>query len=73
MKSDDAIREATAATLRFERDLESLVLAAFADGARIEGTWTIEVPVATAPDWTVELRKERGEGDAEQVSDLFEE
>lgn len=61
MNSDDAIRKTTAATLQFERDLESLVLTAFADGARIEGTWTVEVPVASAPDWTVELRKERSE------------
>lgn len=67
MQSDDEIRETTAATLRFERDLESLVLTAFADGARIEGTWTVEVPVATAPDWTVELQKDPGEAESGEV------
>ena len=63
MNSDDAIRETAEATLRFERDLEALVLSAFAEGAAIEGEWSVELPVSTAPDWTVAIRKEATEPD----------
>ena len=63
MNSDDEIREAAAATFQFERELESLVLSAFADGAAIEGEWDVELPVSTAPDWTVEIRKRVTEPD----------
>ena len=59
MTDDTTLQEAGAATARFERDLESLVLEAFASGAAIEGTWEIELPVESAPDWTVEVSKTR--------------
>lgn len=72
MNSDDANREATAATLQFERDLESLVLAAFADGAMIEGDWEFQLPVASAPDWTVEIGKRRSETDASDAPELLD-
>lgn len=57
MNPDDAIGEAGAATARFERDLETLLLGAFADGAAVEGAWEFELPVAAAPNWAVEIRK----------------
>lgn len=61
MIDDTTLREASAATVRFERDLESLVLEAFAKGAAIEGTWVIESPVEGAPDWTVEVSRSRAD------------
>ena len=70
--SGDSIEETTAVTVAFERDLESLVLSAFADGAAVEGSWEFELPVADAPDWTVEIRKRRAEtetGDAPELLD----
>lgn len=70
VNADDGIEEATAATVRFERDLEALVLAAFADGAAVEGSWEFELPVADAPDWTVEIRKRRSETDADDAPEL---
>lgn len=47
----------------FERDLEAVILAAFARGAAIEGQWEIDVPVTTAPDWTVTIEKRASETD----------
>lgn len=60
---EDAARNATA-TVAFERDLESLVLRSFAEGAAIEGSWNVELSVPGAPDWTVEIRR-RGTDDGE--------
>ncbi|MFC4553097.1 MULTISPECIES: hypothetical protein [Halorussus] len=57
MASEDGFSEATAATVEFERDLESLLLTAFADGALVEGSWDVELPVSSAPNWTVEISK----------------
>lgn len=47
----------------FERELEALILAAFARGAPIEGRWEIIVPVSAAPNWTVTIEKRNGEAD----------
>lgn len=57
MIDDITLQEASAATVRFERALESLVLEAFAEGAAIEGTWEIEPPVEGAPNWAVEVTR----------------
>ena len=72
VNADDGIEEATAATLGFERDLESLHLAAFADGAAVEGSWEFELPVADAPDWTVEIRKRRAETETSDAPELLD-
>ena len=57
MASEDAFGETTAATVEFERNLESLLLTAFAGGALVEGSWDVELPVSSAPNWTVEISK----------------
>lgn len=68
MSSDDAIQEASAATVEFEQELQALVLAAFAKGAVIEGEWEFELPVTDAPNWTVEIRKSYSEdADAPEI------
>ncbi|EMA42248.1 hypothetical protein [Halobiforma nitratireducens] len=41
----------------FEDELERIVLAAFARGDPVEGQWTIDVPVSSAPDWTITVEK----------------
>lgn len=70
MRSDDAMREASAATVAFERELESLLLASFAKGAVIEDEWAFELPVTDAPNWTVEIRKSYSEdADAPELLD----
>ena len=43
------------ATVAFEEALERLVLASFARGVPVEGTWEITVPLADAPDWSVTI------------------
>lgn len=57
MVADDNIEEASVATAEFELALRSLVLELFARGAKVEGTWDIELEPADVPDWTVEIRK----------------
>ena len=73
MDTQDTTDEASSATATFERDLEALVLKAFTDGAELEGTWDIELPVEAAPDWTVEVSKTRPDAhpseDSEFVTD----
>lgn len=57
MIDDTTLQEASAATVRFQRDLESLVLEAFAKGAAIDGTWEIEPPATGVPNWTIEVSR----------------
>lgn len=67
MVTEDNIREASVATAEFELALRSLVLESFAGGARVEGTWEIELEPTDVPDWTVEIRKvsvEKGDDEA---------
>ncbi|MCU4742958.1 hypothetical protein OB955_18495 [Halobacteria archaeon AArc-m2/3/4] len=45
------------ATATFERELETLVLEAFAKGARVDGTWEIESEPSTVPNWTIEIHR----------------
>lgn len=53
----ESIEEAGAATARFERELEELVVGSFARGARVEGTWEITSPLSDTPDWTITIEK----------------
>lgn len=62
MVVDDIAGDATA-TVAFERELESLVLQSFAEGAAVEGTWNVDLSVPGAPDWTVEIRRRDADGD----------
>lgn len=56
--------------MEFERELESLLLGAFAKGAVIENEWEFELPVTDAPNWTVEIRKSYSEeADAPELLD----
>lgn len=57
MDSYDGPHEGTDVTAEFQRDLKTLILDAFANGAELEGTWEITVSVEAAPDWTIEISK----------------
>lgn len=57
MVTETNIHEASVATVAFERDLEALVLEAFAKGARVDGTWKIEPEPSTVPNWTIEIHR----------------
>lgn len=57
MDASDRHEEAVDATARFERELESLVLEAFAAGAVVEGTWAVGGAVAALPAWAVEITR----------------
>ncbi|WP_435156210.1 hypothetical protein [Haladaptatus sp. DFWS20] len=59
MDTTDNLEEASAATAAFESKLKALILESFADGAAIEGTWEIILPLTDAPNWTVEVTKVR--------------
>ncbi|SFC69925.1 hypothetical protein SAMN05444422_11548 [Halobiforma haloterrestris] len=48
----------------FEDELETVILTAFARGDAIEGQWDIEVPVSSAPDWTITVEKRLSEADS---------
>lgn len=61
MESDDTLQETSETTVEFERNLESLLLKAFSEGAAVEGRREIELPVDAAPDWTVEITKIDGD------------
>ncbi|WP_263017709.1 hypothetical protein [Natronobiforma cellulositropha] len=63
---DDDIEQASMATVAFERDLEALVLEAFARGARVEGTWEICPSPSTVPDWTIQIRRHSCTGRARE-------
>jgi hypothetical protein len=72
MVSDNPLEEASVATAEFELALRSLVLESFALGARVEGTWEIELEPTDVPDWTVEIRKMTpDEGDGGGVRGRF--
>lgn len=57
MDSNDGLDEGTGATVEFERNLKTLILDAFINGASLEDTWEITVPIEAAPDWTIEISK----------------
>ncbi len=57
MDASDRQEAAVDATARFERELEALVLEAFAAGAAVEGTWTVGGAVAALPAWAVEVTR----------------
>lgn len=61
MDTTDSLSEKSAATVAFEHDLKALLLEAFANGAAVEGTWKIDLPVEAAPDWTIQITKHRSE------------
>ncbi|WP_227380428.1 hypothetical protein [Haladaptatus halobius] len=72
MDTTDNLKEASAATAAFENDLKALILGAFADGAAIEGTWEITLPVTDAPNWMIEIAKIRT-GDSSYDPEFIEE
>ncbi|QLG29193.1 hypothetical protein HUG10_17385 [Halorarum halophilum] len=57
MDSQDGPDEGTDVTTEFQHELKSLILDAFTNGAELEGTWEVTVPVEAAPDWTIEISK----------------
>ena len=57
MATEEDIQEASVATVAFERELEALVLEAFARGARVEGAWEFQPSPTMVPDWTIEIRR----------------
>ena len=68
MAIEEDIQEASVATVAFERDLEALVLEAFARGARVEGTWEIQPSPTMVPDWTIEIQRHSpSAGDADDT------
>lgn len=73
MDSNDTLREAGEATAEFERNLETLLMEAFAEGAAVEGSWKIKCPVAAVPDWTVEIAKSYSDQDADYEPEFIDE
>ncbi|WP_156184141.1 hypothetical protein [Halostagnicola sp. A56] len=59
---DDEIAEAI---IEFERNLESLVLEAFASGVPIEQQWVFVSEPSSVPDWTVRIERRSTANDAE--------
>ena len=57
MDSTDTLDERAEATAEFERNLKTLLLEAFTNGAELEGVWEITVPIKAAPNWTIEISK----------------
>ncbi|WP_157231366.1 hypothetical protein [Halostagnicola larsenii] len=56
------------AITEFERDLESLILEAFASGVPIERQWVFVSEPSSVPDWTVRIERRptaSGEEDGE--------
>ena len=72
MDPNDTLREAGEATAEFERNLETLLMEAFAKGAAVEGSWKIERPVAAVPDWTVEISKRYTDRDADYEPEFID-
>lgn len=60
------------ATDVFERELTELIARAFASGATIEKAWEITIPVADAPNWTVEIQKTYSDGESGNDPDLLD-
>ncbi|QLG61273.1 hypothetical protein [Halorarum salinum] len=71
MNDTDPYEEEAAVTREFERELESLLVNAFARGAVVEGTWEISGSVGAVPEWTVEIVKSAG-AETEYDPDLIE-
>lgn len=59
---DDEIAEAIT---EFGRNLESLVLEAFASGVPIERQWVFVSEPSTVPDWTVRIKRRSVASDEE--------
>lgn len=73
MDTNDSLPEESAATVAFEQDLKALLLEAFASGAAVEGTWSINLPVEGVPDWTIQITKHRSEESSVDDLDFIEE
>lgn len=73
MDPNDTLREAGVATAEFERNLETLLVEAFAEGAAVEGSWEIESNVDAVPDWTVEITKRYTDRDADYEPEFIDE
>lgn len=61
------------ATIEFERQLSDLHLRSFAGGAKISGSWTIETPISTAPDWQVRIDWIASDGNPAAEAPIFDE
>lgn len=73
MDSNTDTQETSDGTAAFEHALEQLVLGSFTDGVPLEGEWTITIPVADAPDWTVTIEKTYSEESSPYQPTLLEE
>lgn len=61
--------DTAAAITQFERDLEALILEAFANGVPVEGDWAFVSDPSTVPDWTVLIeQRSSGRDDDEALS-----
>ena len=58
----DPREDVSAATVRFERELEGLVVGAFARGVPVERTWEIVTPLVDTPNWSVAIEKNYADG-----------
>lgn len=61
MDTDPPPETRATATATFERELETLLVDAFARGAAVENTWDVTVPVSDAPDWSVTIEKRKSD------------
>ncbi len=60
--------DTAAAITQFERDLEALLLEAFASGVPIEGDWAFVSEPPTVPDWTVLIEQRSSARDDDEAT-----
>lgn len=67
----DSIEDVGAASVRFERKLEELVVGSFARGVPVEGAWEVTSPLDDTPDWVITIEKVYPEGASTDLTGLF--
>lgn len=67
----DSLEDVGAATARFERELEELVVGSFARGVPVEGTWEVSSPLEDTPDWIITVEKVYPDGSSTDLTGVL--